>query len=345
MRHSYKCIAVAFLFFSLIMQRPLCADEVTRLSKKSAEKGKVTKTTRTEVVLKPRSGADIKIPVNDVVSFKFDDEPPGLSLARAFEKKGSLQRALDGYLKAKQAYKGANKGLESELDFLIARVSSMQAKGDSARIDNAIGLLERFRKANDNHIRFFESTALLSGMYVKKNDAAKAREVAAELSSAPIVSYKMKAAIIKGQSFLAENQIGKATTEFESVAGMGGTTPAAKFCLNEAALGRATCLHRSQKFDEAVRALADVIDKSAGDPAVLAEAFLRQGDCYRDQNKPRDALFSYLHVDLLFSSQKSQHAEALYNLGQLWAKTHPDRATEARARLTQEYPNTSWATK
>jgi len=57
-------------------------------------------------------------------------------------------------------------------------------------------------------------------------------------------------------------------------------------------------------------------------------------------------LIAYLHVDVLFSTEKSFHPEALYNLTRLWnAVQQPDRANEAADKLTSEYPNSPWAQK
>ncbi len=82
----------------------------------------------------------------------------------------------------------------------------------------------------------------------------------------------------------------------------------------------------------------------ADDSRLQAEAYLRQGDCYRAQNKEQDAVLAYLHVDVLFSAEKSQHAEALFQLTKLFTKlAQPARASEHREKLEGEYPTSDWA--
>jgi hypothetical protein len=76
---------------------------------------------------------------------------------------------------------------------------------------------------------------------------------------------------------------------------------------------------------------------------VNAEAFLRKGDCLREKGDDKDALLAYLHVDVLFASEKPLHAEALFRLSQLWEKVgSKGRADEARDRLRSDYENTEW---
>jgi tetratricopeptide (TPR) repeat protein len=100
-----------------------------------------------------------------------------------------------------------------------------------------------------------------------------------------------------------------------------------------------------KKYDDALKLLGEVIAKApADDVKVNAEAFLRQGDCLREQGNDKDALLAYLHVDVLFRSEKAIHAEALYRLSQLWDKVgQKARGEEARDLLRSEYESSEWA--
>ena len=59
---------------------------------------------------------------------------------------------------------------------------------------------------------------------------------------------------------------------------------------------------------------------------------------------PEEALYAYLHTDLLFSKEKDEHARALAQIAQLWRPqlNRPDRAEEALERLKQEYPRSPY---
>ena len=113
----------------------------------------------------------------------------------------------------------------------------------------------------------------------------------------------------------------------------------------EAVLGKSRIMIIQKKFDDALKLLKEVIDKAPPeDVKVNAEAFLRQGDCLREQGSDTDALLSYLLVDVQFFSERTLHAEALYRLANLWEKTgNKPRAEEARERLKSDYEGSEWA--
>jgi outer membrane protein assembly factor BamD (BamD/ComL family) len=51
-------------------------------------------------------------------------------------------------------------------------------------------------------------------------------------------------------------------------------------------------------------------------------------------------------VDIVHSSVPDDHAEALYNLVELWEKTNnPERARDARQELETTYPDSPWSKK
>ena len=321
------------------------ADEVGRHSTRSPTRGEITRMSTTEVVVKPRSGPAISIPVADVARLRFDDEPPNLNLARNSEENGSLQRALDGFLKARDEYNGGNERLKTEVEFLIARTTAGIAMSDSSRLAKAAELLQAFRAANANNVRYFEATSLLGEVRLQQNDPDGAREQFGQLADVPVKSYRMAAAIAEARALLVDNRLEQALAKFDSVASLSVERSVEESRQLEALLGKATCLHRMQQFGEAIEVLQTALDRtSKADARIQAEAYLRQGDCYRQQNRTKEALFAYLHVDLLFDAQKSHHAEALFHLSRLWNDSgHADRAAETRSRLSSRYPDSEWA--
>jgi tetratricopeptide (TPR) repeat protein len=121
--------------------------------------------------------------------------------------------------------------------------------------------------------------------------------------------------------------------------------PAEESLRQEAVLGKARVLIGQKNFDAALKLLDEVIAKAPGDDAhVNAEAYLRKGDCLREQGNDKDALLAYLVVDVLFSSERAYHPEALYRLSSLWEKVgNKGRAEEARDRLKSDYESNDWA--
>ena len=112
-----------------------------------------------------------------------------------------------------------------------------------------------------------------------------------------------------------------------------------------ASVGLAACDAELGATDKGISVIEDVIDKNdPADSELFARSYLALGTCYRKLNKPKDALLAYLHVDLLFFTTPTAHAEALFYLGELWSETgKADRARDARKRLKSEYAGTVWA--
>jgi outer membrane protein assembly factor BamD (BamD/ComL family) len=51
-------------------------------------------------------------------------------------------------------------------------------------------------------------------------------------------------------------------------------------------------------------------------------------------------------VDLVYSGSPESHAEALYNIGELWERAkNPERARETRKLLEESYPASGWTKK
>jgi len=219
------------------------------------------------------------------------------------------------------------------------------ALADPAKLDDAIKKLEEFRSKQSDHYRFYEGVNFLGQLYAAKKDFIKAKLAFDALEKAPWKDYQMAAKVASGRLALAENKLDDAVAAYDAVVSMQAEGPVEESQRQEAVLGKARIMILQKKYDDALKLLDEVIAKAAADDAkVNAEAFLRQGDCLREQGADKDALLAYLHVDVLFPSEKAMHAEALYRLALLWDKVGSKaRAEEARDRLKSDYENTEWA--
>jgi hypothetical protein len=124
-------------------------------------------------------------------------------------------------------------------------------------------------------------------------------------------------------------------------------------------LGKAAVLVAAKKNGDAVRTLESLLNENESeDAAFLAKAYNLLGTALRQSDKDKDALFAFLHVDLLYSpnaaahadppprADAAAHAEALYNLAELWEIFHrADRAEHARQTLEQQYKDSPWTRK
>ena len=81
------------------------------------------------------------------------------------------------------------------------------------------------------------------------------------------------------------------------------------------------------------------MQSAAEDAATQSAAHNTLGDCLHAAGRNREALYAFLHTDLLFSKEKDEHARALAQISKIWRELNrPDRAEETLERLKQEYP-------
>lgn len=324
---------------------PLFAvDIVTQRSTNKQIIGDIGAISRTEITVKPKTGAEVKIPANDIAAIKWDGEPAKLAIARGDEDRGNFDKALETYT---EVHKDASGKLKTYLDFLIARTMAKQSLEDSAKVDDAVKRLEGFTKSNAEHFGYFEATNFLGQVYGAKGDYAKAQTAFESLGKAPWNDFKMAAKVAVGRMQLKQNDVEGANKTFDEIAAGKAETDSEKARRAEAQAGKAACLVKQSKHDDALKLLDELIQATSADEArTMAEAYVLQGDCYQSQNKLKEAALAYLHVPVLFPKEKAAHAEALYNLAKISASIgQPERANEAREDLLANFPNSEWAKK
>ncbi|MDA0835117.1 MAG: tetratricopeptide repeat protein [Planctomycetota bacterium] len=334
------------LLFGLAVT-PLSADIIIRKGGGTPLNGNITASSKTELTIEKKVGGPETVPVNEVIDVRWEGEPPKLNLARTNEHGGKLDLALATYDEiAKDAASLSDKS-KTDLEFLIARATARQAMGDPGKLEEAAKKLEAFRQTHADNFRDYEALSWLGQVQMAKKDFAAAQATYDNLSRAPWPDYKLAAQAAQGRLLFLQDNVDGALAAYEAVLGTNAATPAEKSRQQEALLGKASCLERQQKFDEALSSLYQLITEvSPEDRPLQAEAYLRQGDCLLAQGKTKESIIAYLHVDVLFDSEKGFHAEALYRLATLWGQVgYPDRAAEAQATLESDYPNSEWFKK
>ncbi len=322
------------------------ADTIYRRSVKTPVNGTVKDISKTELTVEKKSGGGgtEKIPASDIVSITWSDEPPGLNIARINENNGAYDKALETYTKAvEQASKGPD-GLQADLKWAVARCVARKSQGDSAKLDEAIKALETFKTGNGDHYTYFECVRMLGELYLEKKDFLKSRTQFEALGKATATDSQMASKIALGRIAQAEGKGDDAIASYDAVIAMTAANPSEEAQRLDASLRKGTILLTKSQTDEAVKLLDEVIEKSAADDTrIQAEAWVRKGDALRSKNSDLEALLAYLHVEVLFSAEKSQHAEALFQLHKLAAKLgQPARAAEFREKLEADYPNSDW---
>ena len=344
---SYRRTLLALLASAWLCPAALGVDTVrTPNLKPTSVSGRVTKITPTVVTIEATGGVERDIPVNEIAWISFDGEPTGIGRARAEIANGRLEDAL-GILEKLNLPDNTRRPLLQEAEFLRLSCRAQLALAGSGEVTQVGSDLARYIKENPDSYHWYRANELIGDLLVAAGRHDRAEAFYAEVGKAPWPDYKMRAAVGMGRALLAQNKTAEAKKAFDEALSIGGDSPQARTQRAIAMLGSAKILALEKKPEEAIKIVSGIIDKAdPEDNALLAQAYLTRGTAYRLAGKPKEALMDFLHVDILYFSLPEVHAEALFNLIQLWEQDRrADRAAEARQRLLSRYKNSVWAQK
>jgi tetratricopeptide (TPR) repeat protein len=157
----------------------------------------------------------------------------------------------------------------------------------------------------------------------------------------------MRAGVAAGRALLAQGKINEAQSAFDRVVATEAEGDLAQSQRLAARLGKASAQVASKRPDEAIKMVDDILKTAdAEDVNLMARAYNVLGTAHRQAGRTKEALLAFLHVDLLYPSQPDTHAEALFNLSELWEEMHKsERANAARKTLEETYKDSPWANK
>jgi tetratricopeptide (TPR) repeat protein len=316
-----------------------------------AASGEIITISPYKVELRQGSNSPTKeIPVNQITCILFDGEPYFLKTAKnliALERR--YEEGLAAMEKVKTSELGDRRELRQEVEFYTALAKARLALQGSDVLADAGKLMLDFVRNNDTSFHYLEACEILGDLLVANHSYALAEQYYGKLARSPWPDYRIKALVAIGWVQLAQDKTGEAMKSFEEALNLpGGTGPLVQAQRHAAQVGKAAVLVALKKPEEAVSLLTDLLRKAdPGDGKLLARAHNTLGTAYRRLGKPKEALLEFLQTHLMYPTGSSDaHAEALYNLIDLWEQDHhPERAVEARKLLLEQYKNTPWAEK
>ena len=307
----------------------------------------VTKTSPTDVDIEVNSIPQT-VPVNEIESISWDNEPSQLKAARQHIKEANYQSALQAMEKVTLP-QNARDQIRQDLEFYTAYCKAQMALGGQGEIKEAGTADGRLRQENPGSYHWLKANEVVGDLLAAMGVYDKAIEYYAPLSKAPWADYKMRAGVAIGRGLLAQNQVEKAQQQFQAVLALKAEGDLAVAQRQAAELGNARCLAAQKKTDEAIKIIEGIIAKAdAESNDLLGQAYNALGTAYRaaGAGKRKEALMAFLHVDLIYNMHPDNHAEALYNLVQLWKEdSKPEREQKCLQMLDARYPNSPWKKK
>jgi tetratricopeptide (TPR) repeat protein len=300
-------------------------------------RGQVQSESATEVVV--LVGANpVPVPVDQIVSIRYDSQSATFPLAEARESAGQLGEAADLFKKAAAEAAGRPYPQQSAL-FREARVLGDLALVEPDRVKVARDKLTQFVRTYPNSRQLVAARESLAKLQIHAGDFSGAEATITALARMPKAAER--AAVLRIKVLAHQGKHGDAIAELDQLI---ASSPKGSERLHAAMLAKAESLVGMKKFKEAEALVREVILASpAEDAEAQAPAYNTLGDCLRAADHPKEALIAYLHTDLLYSKDKTEHPRALHAIATLFRQIKQDaKADEFALRLKQEYPRSSW---
>lgn len=307
-------------------------------------RGAIKKISPNEIEIEER-GTPRKIPRSQIKTINFASEPRELKSGRDAAQGDKYDEALESLAKVK-AEDLSRDELKQELAFFTAYSKGKLALlgGDRAAADKE--LLD-FVRANGQSFHFYEAAELLGELAFSSGafDDAARRYSALTKSDSP--ELQMRGGFLEAKSLLGKGDAAGALAKFEQVIASPLNDPGAARIKAQCEVGKARSMIETGKAAEGIALAQGVIDKN--DPKefeLFGAAYNTLGVGHLKLDQKKLAVIDFLHVDLLFSSDRQSHPEALYHLEKLWTEQgKADRAQECRNMLREQYGGTIWGSK
>lgn len=324
------------LLILLLLAEPALAADVVRLVSGRSQSGEVTKVTRDAVTLE-RRGEPTTVPVDQIKSILFEAEPSALGQARLNVASGGYETALESLRPLVAS--ASDDLIGQEIKFYTALCQTRLAIAGKGDAKIAGRMLSSFVKKHGQSFHYYEAVEAIGDLYVSLGSPDRAERMYGLMAKSSLMSLKLRAALLAGRAAQQAGDSTKALRRFDAVIGAKAQGPLIEPIRREARLAKAVALAQSDRLDESLDVLRGVVQGlDPDDVAANAAAYNALGRCYEASDRPTDALFAYLHTDLLFDSDQATHAEALGRLAELWKTVgKQDAARDAADRLRRQY--------
>jgi len=309
--------------------------------------GEVVKVSPNAIEVQSPQGQAISIPIEQVRDVILADAPEPLRNAQAMILRDDAAGALAELGKlTPEDMAGVPRLVATQLDFArAAAVGKLAAATGEDLPAAAAGLQEFLGKHPQSHL-VYTASEILASVRARQGDFAAAAQSIANLAQGP-AAYQVRAAAAQGNLLFQQGQWPQARSQYETAMKI-DLAPNDRAGHQErvgAEFGRARCLAREGRGEDAVKALTQSL--ATIDPAdrdLLARGYAALGDAFRaSPNGSQDAILAFLRVDLIYNSSPDAHAEALYNLTELWTQErNPERSRICQQALETTYPNSGW---
>ncbi len=318
------------------------SDDKVRTKEGAEVTGTIDKISANGIVM--ASGKTIPAPNIDYV--RFNRELPQMSGARGLMKKGDYAQAR---IQLNAIAEPTRLAMIEEIAFrkALCLVHMAMPLDADAKMTAAREMLN-FTKNHSNSFHFYEANKSLGDVLVAAGKSSAAITYYKILANSRWPAYQMQGKLAMADLLYLGNKFADAKTVYQSIMDIKAADSVAQAFRMQGRLGYAACLAAMSEPKKALEITQEVIKNA--DPAaeqLHARAYNTLGKCYLksgSEGAAKQALRAFLIVDIVYGAYADEHAESLYYLQGIWTKAG-DRGNgnEARTRLLQQYPASTWA--
>lgn len=342
---SYALVCVVGL---AVASSALAQDDVVHRIKSSGkiqkQKGTIENVGVLSVTLKGRSGPE-EIPVWEIAKISASNEPAELEEARARIESGSYADALevlDGI------DTGFNPITDAEIDWNRALATAkMSFNGGAASAVDAAGVVRKFIVNNGKSYHYVPATALLGRLAMEAGNLDFAGKQFTTLTKSTWPEYVARGHFLIGEVQMRSKKYDEALAAYDKVIGLSGNDDATQQLKGLAQCQKAKAQAMKGDTQGAVAALEKIIKlENPDNKELFAYAYNALGACYLQAKDLAEAEEKFLFTHLLFDTEAAPHAEAVYQLADIWnTEKRTDLSSEARQILKSRYRNTWWSSQ
>jgi tetratricopeptide (TPR) repeat protein len=322
-------------------------DRASKDGKPRTVVGTIAADTVTGLTLRPATGAEVKIPAGDVIDVTF--ELGGKNILYQQAQQAERRSPAEGVT----AYTGLLAQLDPKtpagrhIQFRIAMLRALVAEESSgrpeeeakARLSEAVTALKKFKADHPNCWQLTPCVRQLANLQLDGGDTKAALATMEELAGNPDLGAESKEEVelqvvdllLRGKDYeAAEARVGRLLARLPA-----GSPNKARL---EVIQVGCTALRDPARLTAVAGKLQAIIEDKGKEPYLKALAYNVLGDCYQAANQKREALWSYLWVDVVYNQDKQEHVKALDRLVRLFAELKDDGRSkyyEDRLRRTR----------
>ena len=348
-RYRWIPLAVA-IFLAQALFASVCSAQSDVIVKRDESRlsGKLIKMTADSVVLDVRR-TETTVPCEEIDYMRFFDEVSRTQNARDYMDDRRFEEAARELSNMREKWSEIRPIAALDGLYLLATAKAELALSgvEGHSLTDAVNLVRDYREKGKEHYNFYPSGLLFARLAKAANRLDLAKEELEALTGTNDARVLLDANLDQGFLLLQEKDYVGARSAFSRAEAVDASDPES---LRKKTVARIYLSVASAGEGQGSSAVSDINNliktQSPDDYYVNAYAYNALGKVHMMQNQLKEAEVAYLHTDLLFAANADAHAEALYNLVQIWNQLgKSDRVTEGREKLINRYGGSFWTSR